>query len=51
MKADDFDAFFAARKAALPSGISTEMGKVIVDDEAEGQVEVSLDALDDTDDL
>ncbi|MHA4816604.1 GmrSD restriction endonuclease domain-containing protein [Streptomyces aculeolatus] len=51
MRADDFDAFFAARKAALLSGISTEMGKAIVDDEAEGQVEVSLDALDDTDDL
>ncbi|MEV0446206.1 DUF262 domain-containing protein [Streptomyces spectabilis] len=52
MAADDFDAFFAARKAALLGGISIEMGKAIVDDEAsEARAEVSLDALDDTDDL
>ncbi|MBT2528857.1 DUF262 domain-containing protein [Streptomyces sp. ISL-99] len=52
MEADDFDGFFAGRKAALLGRISAEMGKVIVDD-APGASEapISLDEADDTDDL
>lgn len=32
MRADDFDGFFAARKAALLAAISGEMGKAILTD-------------------
>lgn len=35
MALDDFPAFFAARKAALLARVSSEMGKVIVDDGAD----------------
>ncbi|MFE2013726.1 DUF262 domain-containing protein [Streptomyces sp. NPDC059491] len=36
MALDDFHAFFAARKAALLAQVASEMGKVIVDDGADG---------------
>jgi hypothetical protein len=52
MAGDDFDGFFAARKAALLARVSIEMGKVIADDDpSEEAEEISLDASDDTDDL
>lgn len=52
MAADDFDGFFAARKAALLGSISAAMGKVILDDESAGvDLGISLDMPDDTDDL
>ncbi|MEU5393262.1 GmrSD restriction endonuclease domain-containing protein [Streptomyces tibetensis] len=51
MAADDFDGFFAARRAALLNHISSAMGKVINDDEWDGDDEgPSLDVLDDTED-
>jgi hypothetical protein len=52
MAADDFDGFFAARKAALLGSISAAMGKVILDDESTAaDPGISLDVSDDTDDL
>ncbi|MFD3521260.1 DUF262 domain-containing protein [Streptomyces sp. NPDC058653] len=52
MAADDFDGFFAARRAALLGSISAAMGKAILDDEsAAGDPGISLDVSDDTDDL
>ncbi|MEJ8649573.1 DUF262 domain-containing protein [Streptomyces sp. MS1.AVA.3] len=52
LAADDFDGFFAARKAELLAGVSLAMGKVIPDeDSVGGGAEISLDASDDTDDL
>ncbi|WP_435973648.1 GmrSD restriction endonuclease domain-containing protein [Streptomyces sp. Qhu_M48] len=48
MALDDFPAFFAARKAALLARVSSEMGKVIVDDGADTvaleEVGVDIDA-------
>jgi hypothetical protein len=52
MAADDFDAFFAARRVSLLAGISTTMGKPIFDDDTLADEEAqSLDDPDDTDDL
>ncbi|MFF9070034.1 DUF262 domain-containing protein [Streptomyces sp. NPDC014891] len=44
MALDDFHAFFAARKAALLAQVSSEMGKVIVDDGADGPVHDEADS-------
>ncbi|MEU7696802.1 DUF262 domain-containing protein [Streptomyces sp. NPDC039028] len=44
MALDDFHAFFAARKAALLAQVSSEMGKVIVDDGADGPVPDEADS-------
>lgn len=52
MAADDFEGFFAARRAALLGRISAAMGKAVPDDEADADAPgPSLDAADDTDDL
>ncbi len=52
MATDDFDAFFAARRAALLRSISDAMGKPILDDDSSAENSgISLDAVDDTDDL
>ncbi|WP_428986338.1 hypothetical protein [Streptomyces camelliae] len=52
MAIDDFDGFFAARRAALLRSISDVMGKPILDDESSAEDPgISLDTADDTDDL
>ncbi|WP_031475327.1 GmrSD restriction endonuclease domain-containing protein [Streptomyces bicolor] len=52
MAIDDFDGFFTARKAALLRSISDVMGKPILEDESSAEgLAISLDAVDDTDDL
>lgn len=52
MAADDFDGFFANRRAALLGSISAAMWKAILEDESTvHEAEISLDISDDTDDL
>lgn len=51
MARDDFDGFFATRRAALLRRISAAMGKVISDEEWDRDEGPSLDQFDDTEDV
>lgn len=49
MRADDFDAFFTARREALVQLVEKAMGKTVQRDASEGQMQESADQFDTTD--